>query len=70
MKMSESKKRIVVLGAGESGSGAAILAKCKGIDVFVSDMGEISPVYQALLNQHAIACTGRKMKGAQPKMVF
>ena len=53
--MSESKKRIVVLGAGESGSGAAILAKCKGMDVFVSDMGEISPVYQALLNQHAIA---------------
>ena len=55
MKMSESKKRIVVLGAGESGSGAAILAKCNGMDVFVSDMGEISPVYQALLNQHAIA---------------
>jgi UDP-N-acetylmuramoylalanine--D-glutamate ligase len=55
MKMSESKKRIVVLGAGESGSGAAILAKCKGMDVFVSDMGEISPMYQALLNQHAIA---------------
>ena len=48
-------KRIVILGAGESGSGAAILAKCKGMDVFVSDMGEISPVYQALLNQHQIA---------------
>lgn len=48
-------KRIVILGAGESGSGAAILAKCKGMDVFVSDMGEISPVYQALLNQHEIA---------------
>lgn len=55
MKMSESEKRIVVLGAGESGSGAAILAKCKGMDVFVSDMGEISPMYQALLNQHGIA---------------
>ena len=51
----ESEKRIVVLGAGESGSGAAILAKSKGMDVFVSDMGEISPVYQALLNQHEIA---------------
>jgi UDP-N-acetylmuramoylalanine--D-glutamate ligase len=48
-------KRIVILGAGESGSGAAILAKCKGMDVFVSDMGEISPMYQALLNQHEIA---------------
>ena len=51
----ESEKRIVVLGAGESGSGAAILAKSKGMDIFVSDMGEISPVYQALLNQHEIA---------------
>ena len=47
-------KKIVVLGAGESGTGAAILAKSKGMNVFVSDMGEISPVYQALLNQHDI----------------
>ncbi len=48
-------KRIVVLGAGESGTGAAILAKSKGFDVFVSDMGEISPMYQALLDKHHIA---------------
>ena len=48
-------KRIVVLGAGESGTGAAILAKAKGMEVFVSDMGAISPVYQALLDQHQIA---------------
>ncbi len=48
-------KKIVVLGAGESGTGAAILAKSKGFDVFVSDIGEISPVYQALLNRHQIA---------------
>lgn len=48
-------KRIVVLGAGESGTGAAILAKAKGMEVFVSDMGTISPVYQALLDQHHIA---------------
>ena len=47
-------KRIVVLGAGESGTGAAILAKTKGMDVFVSDMGAISPMYQALLDQHQI----------------
>ena len=47
-------KRIVVLGAGESGTGAAILAKAKGMEVFVSDMGIISPVYQALLDQHHI----------------
>ena len=49
------KKRIVVLGAGESGTGAAILAQAKGFDVFVSDMGEIKPAYRALLDQHGIA---------------
>ena len=48
-------KKIVVLGAGESGTGAAILAKTKGMEVFVSDMGEIAPMYQALLDQHHIA---------------
>ena len=47
-------KKIVVLGAGESGTGAAILAKNKGMDVFVSDMGEVAPMYQALLDQHHI----------------
>ena len=48
-------KKIVVLGAGESGTGAAILAKAKGMEVFVSDRGDISPAYQFLLNQHQIA---------------
>ena len=47
-------KRLVVLGAGESGVGAAILAKEKGYDVFVSDMGEIKPNYVALLEQYGI----------------
>ena len=47
-------KRIVVLGAGESGAGAAILAQTKGLDVFVSDMGEIKSAYRALLDQHHI----------------
>jgi hypothetical protein len=47
-------KRIVVLGAGESGSGAAILAKEKGFDVFVSDCGTISEPYRALLDQNGI----------------
>lgn len=47
-------KRIVVLGAGESGSGAAILAKEKGFDVFVSDCGTITEPYRALLNQNGI----------------
>lgn len=53
-------KRIVVLGAGESGTGAAILAKAKGMEVFVSDMGEIAPMYQALLDQHHIAWESSK----------
>ncbi len=47
-------KRIVVLGAGESGSGAAILAKEKGYDVFVSDCGTISEPYRALLDQNGV----------------
>lgn len=54
-RSAQSAKRIVILGAGESGTGAAILAQQKGMDVFVSDMGAISPAYQALLNQHQIA---------------
>jgi len=37
---------IVILGAGESGIGSAILAKAKGFDVFVSDMSEIKPHYK------------------------
>ena len=47
-------KRIVILGAGESGTGAAILAKSKGMDVFVSDFGSIAPTYQAMLDQQDI----------------
>ena len=48
-------KKIVILGAGESGTGAAILAKEKGFNVFVSDSGTISTPYCALLEQHQIA---------------
>ena len=47
-------KRIVILGAGESGTGAAILAKEKGFDVFVSDCGTISDPYRALLDQNGV----------------
>ena len=47
-------KRIVVLGAGESGAGAAVLAKTKGFEVFVSDMSSIKDKYKKLLNDHAI----------------
>ena len=39
-------KRIVVLGAGESGAGAAVLAKAKGFDTFVSDMSTINDKYK------------------------
>ena len=47
-------KRIVVLRAGESGTGAAILAKEKGFDVFVSDCGTITEPYRALLEQNGV----------------
>ena len=47
--------RIVVLGAGESGAGAAVLAKVKGFDTFVSDMSAIKDKYKELLDRHDIA---------------
>ena len=43
--------RVVVLGGGESGVGSAVLAKVKGFDVFLSDMGNISGKYTAMLNE-------------------
>ena len=48
-------KRIVVLGAAESGVGAAALAKTKGFDVFVSDMGKIKDNYKELLNEYQVS---------------
>jgi len=48
-------KRIVVLGGGESGAGAAVLAKVKGFDVFLSDLSEIKPEYKALLDKYEIS---------------
>lgn len=48
-------KRLVVLGGGESGVGAAVLAKVKGMNVFLSDMGMISEKYKSILNQHEIS---------------
>ena len=47
-------KRIVVLGAAESGAGAAVLAKKEGFDVFVSDMSKIKDKYKELLDSHGI----------------
>lgn len=49
-----SQKKIVVLGAGESGTGAAILAKAKGFDVFVSDLSEIKEHYRNELDARGI----------------
>lgn len=49
------KRRLVVLGAGESGTGAAILAKDKGFDVFLSDSGTIAPRYRRQLEEEGIA---------------
>ena len=46
--------RVVVLGGGESGVGSAVLAKVKGFDVFLSDMGKISDKYVAMLNEWKI----------------
>lgn len=46
--------RIVILGAGESGSGAAVLAKVKGFDTFVSDMSAIKDKYKELLDKYNI----------------
>ena len=43
------KQRIAILGAGESGVGAAILAKKKGFSVFVSDLGKIKEKYKSVL---------------------
>ena len=48
-------KRIVILGAGESGAGAAVLAKKQGMDTFVTDMGNIKPEYKELMDQYGVS---------------
>ena len=48
-------KRIVILGAGESGAGAAVLAQKKGFDTFVSDMSMIKDKYKKMLDERGIA---------------
>lgn len=47
-------KRIVILGAAESGTGAAILARKEGFDVFVSDMSAIKEKYKDMLDRRGI----------------
>ena len=48
------EKRIVILGGGESGCGAAILAKKLGFDVFLSDFGTIAGKYKQMLDEKEI----------------
>ncbi len=48
------EQRIVILGAGESGTGAAVLAKKQNFDVFVSDSGRIKPYYKEILFNYEI----------------
>jgi UDP-N-acetylmuramoylalanine--D-glutamate ligase len=52
--MADNEKNIVVLGAAESGVGAALLAQAKGFGVFVSDRGSIQPQYKEKLTQAGI----------------
>ncbi len=47
--------RLVILGGGESGVGAAVLAQKKGYNVFLSDSGTLQPGARSLLEQHGIA---------------
>jgi UDP-N-acetylmuramoylalanine--D-glutamate ligase len=48
------KKRLVILGGGESGVGAAVLGQVKGLDVFLSDAGSIKPAYLKMLQERGI----------------
>ena len=48
-------KRLVVLGGGESGAGAAVLGKIKGMDVWLSDAGSIGESYKELLGKYDVS---------------
>ncbi len=54
MNNKQNIKKIVILGAGESGVGSALLAQAKGYNVFVSDYGEISEKYSNQLQEASI----------------
>ena len=47
-------KKLVILGAGESGAGTAVLGLKQGYDVFVSDMGPIKPQYKQLMDTYHV----------------
>ncbi len=48
------RERLVVMGGGESGAGAAVLGKVKGFDVFLTDMGRIPEKHRLTLEEHEI----------------
>lgn len=48
------KNKLTILGSGESGTGAAVLAKQKGFEVFVSDYGKITEKYKNVLSHHEV----------------
>ena len=54
-EIGNKKTRLVILGGGESGVGAAILAKDLGMDVFLSDYGNIPEKYVKILDNENIA---------------
>ncbi len=54
-KILDRKSKLVILGAGESGVGTAILGKKKGFEVFVSDFGKIIENYKQVLIHHEIS---------------
>lgn len=54
MERVDVKKRVVVLGGGESGVGAAVLAAKQGFEVFLSDSGKIKPRYKHILNKYKV----------------
>ncbi|MEI6087510.1 MAG: UDP-N-acetylmuramoyl-L-alanine--D-glutamate ligase [Bacteroidota bacterium] len=55
MSTTQMKHRLVILGSGESGVGAALLGKQKGYEVFVSDGGKIKEIYKKELTDNGIA---------------
>ena len=48
------KYEVIILGGGESGVGAAVLAKSKGLNVFLTDAGQLAPLYERELEEHDI----------------
>lgn len=58
-----SAKRIVIIGGGESGTGAAVLARASGYDVFLTDNGKIRENYKKQLNQYDISYEEGKHTG-------